>query len=126
MPRKKENRRRQPDAEIVSSPTMIRRTELDACTIQKLVQQQVAEALAQREAAAFEPFFRSRQVAYELRRLQCVPEQKKWSVYYERYGCQQCKRADLIHAGNGYCPRCYSRMSQILKGIIREFSERAK
>jgi hypothetical protein len=126
MPRKKGNRRRQPDVEIFSSPGMIRRTQIDAGTIQKLVQQQVAEALAQREAAVFEPFFRSRQVAYELRRIQSVPEKKKWSVYHERYGCQQCKRADLIHAGNGYCPRCYSRMGQILKGIIRELSEQAK
>ncbi len=126
MPQKKENRRRQPDAEIIFSPGMIRRTQVDAGTLQKLVQQQVAEALAQREASVFEPFFRSRQVAYELRRLQSVPEQKKWSVYYERHGCQQCKRVDLIHAGNGYCPRCYSRMCHILKGIIRELSERAK
>ncbi|HVS88658.1 MAG TPA: hypothetical protein VHF01_10620 [Candidatus Acidoferrum sp.] len=126
MPQKKENRRRQPDAEIISSPGMIRRTQVDAGTIQKLVQQQVAEALAQREAAVFEPFFRSRQVAYELRRLQSAPEQKKWSVYYERHGCQQCKRADLIHAVNGYCTRCYSRMGQILKGIIRELSEQAR
>ena len=126
MPQKKENRRRQSDAEIISSPGMIRRTQVDVGTIQKLVQQQVAEALAQREAAVFEPFFRSRQVAYELRRLQSVPEQKKWSVYYERHGCQQCKRADLIHAGNGYCSRCYSRMGQILKRIIRELSEQAK
>jgi hypothetical protein len=126
MPQKKENRRRQPDAEIISSPGMIRQTQIDAGTIRKLVQQQVAEVLAQREAAVFEPFFRSRQVAYELRRLQSVPERKKWNVYYQRHGCQQCKRADLIHAGNGYCPRCYSRMGQILKGIIRELSEQAK
>jgi len=105
---------------------MIRRTQVDAGILKNLVQQQVAEALAHREAAVFEPFFRSRQVAYELRRLQSVPEQKKWRVYYERHGCQQCKCADLIHAGNGYCPRCYSHMCRILKGIIQELSEDAK
>jgi hypothetical protein len=126
MPQKKDNRRRQPDAEIIFSPGMIRRTQVDVGTLQKLVQQQVAEALTQREAVVFEPFFRSRQVAYELRRLQSVPEQKKWRLYYERHGCQQCKRTDLIHAGNGYCPRCYSHMCRILKGIIRELSEQAK
>ena len=126
MPQKTENRRRQHDAEIISSPGVIRRTQVDTGTIQKLVQQQVAEVLAQREAAVFEPFFRSRQVAYELRRLQSVPEQKKWSVYFERHGYQQCKRADLIHAGNGYCPCCYSRMGYILKGIIRELSEQGR
>jgi hypothetical protein len=126
MLQKKDSKRRQPDAEVILSPGMIRQTEIDAGIIRNLVQQQVAEALAQREAAVFEPFFRSRQVAYELRRLQSAPERKKWSVYYERHGCQQCKRADLIHAGNGYCPRCYSRMGQILKGIIRELSEQAK
>jgi hypothetical protein len=125
MPQKKENRRR-PAAEIMFSPGITRQTQIDASTIRKLVQQQVAEALAQREAVVFEPFFRSRQVAYELRRLQSAPERRKWSVYYERHGCQQCKRADLIHAGNGYCPRCYSRMGQILKGIIRELSEQAR
>ena len=126
MFQKKENRRRQPDAEIIFSPGMSRQTQIDVGTIGKLVQQQVAEALAQREAAVFEPFFRSRQVAYELRRLQSAPERKKWSVYYERHGCQQCKRADLTHAGNGYCTRCYSRMVRILNGIIRELSDQAR
>jgi len=39
----------------------------------------------------FEPFFRSRQVAYELQRLQTVSEQRKFTIYFERYGCLVCE-----------------------------------
>ncbi len=48
--------------------------------LQAVVQQQLAEALAQKDGILIEPFFRERRIAEEIRRLQFVPERKKWSI----------------------------------------------
>jgi protein-arginine kinase activator protein McsA len=84
------------------------------------VQEKVAEIMAERDAVVFEPFFRSRQIAYELKRLQTMPEQRKWWVFFERYGCLICETRERIHVGNGMCTQCYSRTFQTLKQIIAE------
>jgi hypothetical protein len=68
----------------------------------------------------FEPFFRSRQVAYELKRLQTVPEQQKWSIRYERKGCLICQTKEQIHVGCGMCQNCYQRTFAELSQIIAE------
>jgi hypothetical protein len=100
------------------------RTNLEA--LDALVQQRVAEILAARDEFIFEPFFRSRQVAYELRRLQTVPERKKWSVYFERYGCLYCQRQDQPHGTNGFCGACHCRVTQRLKEIVSELMQERK
>jgi len=87
------------------------------------VQQKVAEILAARDEFLFEPWFRSRQVAYELRRLQTVPEKQKWTVWYEREGCLACGGRERPHGGNGLCSNCYVRISQALKSIVRQLTE---
>jgi hypothetical protein len=46
---------------------------------------------------------RSRQVAYELRRLQSIPEQRVHAVRYEQGGCMVCTRSDTPHGGLGMC-----------------------
>jgi hypothetical protein len=86
----------------------------------KIVQAEVAKIMAERDAMAFEPFFRSRQVAYELKRLQTVPEQEKWSICYDRYGCLDCKTQDRSHAGNGMCTACRAKWFTRLVQIIAE------
>lgn len=74
---------------IPSASAIVRaRTGVDETEPARLVQEKVAEIMAERDAVVMEPFFRSRQIAYELKRLQTVPEQRKWSVHFERYGCR--------------------------------------
>ena len=106
--------------ELLPSPQAILRAPANRTELDRLVQQKVAEILAARDEFVFEPFFRSRQVAYELKRLQTVPEQRKWTVYFERYGCLLCETRKRIHGGNGMCNRCYLRTFQTLKQIIAE------
>ncbi len=55
--------------------------------LDQVVQQSLAEALAGRDQFVLEPFFRSRQEAYEIRRLQTVPERQSWAGVYEEHGC---------------------------------------
>lgn len=112
----------QPGVELLISPSAIvrARTGVDEVELHRLVQEKVAEIMAERDAIVFEPFFRSRQVAYELKRLQSVPEQEKWGVSFERYGCMICETKEKIHAGNGMCHGCRCRWFRRLAEIIAE------
>jgi len=82
-------RKNEREIEVLPSPAeMVRvRSGVDEAELHRLVQAQVAEIMATRDAFVFEPFFRSRQIAYELKRLQRVPEQQKFAISFERYGC---------------------------------------
>jgi hypothetical protein len=89
-------------------------------SLNRLVQEKVAEILADRDNFIFEPFFRSRQIAYELKRLQTMPERRKWNLFFERHGCLVCVTRERIHVANGMRARCYNRTHSTLKQIIAE------
>ena len=113
------------EIELLPSPQELLRGPIRQEELRKLVQQQVAEIMAERDALVFEPFFRGRQVSYEIKRLQSVPEQEKFRIGYERYGCMDCKTQGRPHAGNNLCDRCrskwFSRFAQIIaEGITGE------
>jgi hypothetical protein len=110
-------------AELLPSPENILRPGVDKAILDRLVQQKVAEIMAEREATAFEPFFRSRQIAFEIRRLQTVPEQESWHVFFDRHGCLYCHSKEKGHAGCGMCFRCYPRILNEKKTIIRELMD---
>jgi hypothetical protein len=106
--------------ELLPSPAEIARQPVQRAELDRLVQEKVAEILHARDEFMFEPFFRSRQIANELRRLQTVPEQNKWQVYFQRFGCLICQTTERIHVGNGMCDRCYPNTYQRLKQILGE------
>ena len=87
------------------------------------IQQEVAEAMASKEGFPFEPWFRSRQVAIELRRLQTVPERKRWAIFFEREGCIYCHKRDQSHASKGFCRRCEQHVFNVLKEIDSELMQ---
>jgi hypothetical protein len=94
--------------------------------VERLVKRQVAEILTRRDDLAFEPFFRDRQVAYELRRLLTVPELHKWSAYFERWGCLRCGNRDRGHGSTGMCKGvCASKVRYRLKVIVKDLSAQA-
>ena len=110
--------------EVLPSPARALQATMDEPTLQKLlqklVQEQVAKALTAGEDSIFEPFFRSRQVSFAIRRLQSVPQIKKWSVYYERHGCVSCHKSERPHASSGMCPTCRHRVNDQLRVIDQE------
>lgn len=89
-----------------------------------LVQKRVAEVLAARDGLAAEPFFQSRHVAYEILRLQSVPERKKWAIYFERHGCIVCGSRERSYGSTGFCAFCkqqvYVRLNAILSELMNE------
>lgn len=101
----------------------LRQSRRQTQALELLVQQKVAEMLAARDDFVFEPFFRTRQVAYEIKRLQTVPERKKWSIFFERHDCLSCHKQDRPHASNGLCTACHQRIFQQLKQIVSELTQ---
>jgi len=120
--------------ELIPSPSTVLRMGVTEAEFNQRVQQEVAKVMAQRDAFVFEPFFRNRQVAYALKRLQNVPEQRKFSIAFERYGCMVCETRERIHAGNCLCANCHQlwfrRFAQIIaegiSGKIRQPAEQEK
>lgn len=119
--------------------------------LKEMVEREVAELLFNREAMLFEPFFRSKKIADEIRRLQTVPEWQKWGRYFDKWGCLICeqiqryltdllarddirqavvdtiealKKSTVLHGADGMCPRCYERTSERLKRNLRNFKGR--
>ncbi len=87
--------------------------------LKKIIEQQVAEMLANRDDLLFQPFLQSKRVADELRRLQTVPELRKWSVYYVRHGCLVCRTKRGIYACCGMCRNCATRTRNRLKACVK-------
>jgi hypothetical protein len=106
--------------EVLPSPAELARTPAMESEIRRLAVEMAAQIVAQKEQFLFEPFFRSRQVAYELKRLQTVSEQRTWQVYNARFGCLLCETTERIHMGCGMCNRCYQSTLQRLKQIRGE------
>lgn len=109
--------------------------------LEALVQRKVNEALARTDGQLvsqavegmegddrlLEPWFRTHEEAFEIKRRQTVPEQKKWSVFFERYGClYRDHKGDPFnrqHAGGGLCDYCRPRIADKLKTIVRELEK---
>jgi hypothetical protein len=86
--------------------------------IARLVEQKVAEAL-RGEDAIFEPFFQPKAIAGEFRKRQTVQEQKKWSHYFEEWGCMICESKKGRHEALGMCSPCHTRTYQRLLATLR-------
>jgi hypothetical protein len=91
--------------------------------IKRLVQEQVAEVLANRDDFLFRPFFDSKKVADELRRLQTVPEHLSWGRVFAMHGCIICGEGVRGHTGCGCCDICYHRVNKWKKTAIKELEE---
>ena len=88
--------------------------------LNRYVELKVAQAFAHREDAIWQPYYQSRRVAQEWKKLQSVREQQKWPIYYEQWGCDGCGTMDRPHAALGRCHPCYLRTSQRLQAITSE------
>ena len=86
--------------------------------LKKIIEQQVAEMLANRDDLLFQPFLQSKRVADELRPAD-GSELRKWSVYYVRHGCLVCRTKGGIYACCGMCRNCATRTRNRLKACVK-------
>jgi len=90
-----------------------------ALAVAQMVEQKVQKALGHQQSAVFQPFFQSKTVANEIRRRQTVTEQRKWTLYFEEWGCMVCETKKKGHHSLGMCSTCFNRISTRLISIIR-------
>lgn len=91
--------------------------------IERMVWERVDEILAERGAAEMEPNFQPREISTEIRLRQSVYERRKWSIYFEKWGCKVCGNKKVSHVGSGSCERCYMRVYQRLAQIKHDFDK---
>ena len=94
--------------------------------VQRLVQEEVARILAQKENNLFQPWFTSRVFAQEVRRQQTVEERYKFSDFFEGEGCLRCRSQTPQHAGNSLCLRCRNWYAGKLKYYMKKRRERTQ
>ena len=87
--------------------------------IARMIEEGVREALSGK-GAELQPFFGSKEVAYEIKRRQTVHEQNKFSYYFEDRGCMICHTRKARHYGCGMCYACYSREKSRLARSLRK------
>ena len=92
----------------------------EVAQIARIVKEQVAAILADREDLTLRPFFDTHNLAAELRRLQKMPARRKWAVYFERHGCLICRTKRAFHMACGMCNTCYERTARRLRFIVGE------
>jgi len=101
-------------------PPEPRTPESEASLLERLVHKKVAEIMGNREDLLLRPFFDTKRVSDEIRRIQTIPERLKWAVYIERHGCLVCGTKSASNARCGMCSTCYQRTGNRLRRIVAE------
>src|SRR5665213_2997286 len=91
--------------------------------IERLVRRRVDEALSRIGIEELDPHFRPREVAQKARQSQDMFEREKWSLYFEKWGCQVCGKKTVNHMHTGHCGTCANRITQRLKLIKRDYEQ---
>jgi len=94
----------------------------DLATLDALIQKRVAEAQAS-QSAILEPWFQSYAVAQELRRHQSMFHKRKFSLYFEKWGCLVCGTKEKAHHSDGMCNGCFIRFVFRLKRLEEEYAK---
>ena len=94
--------------------------------LQRLVQEEVARILVQKENNLLQPWITSPAFAQEVRRQQTVEERFKFSDFFEGEGCLRCRRKTHQHAGNSLCQRCRPWFVDKLKHHMKKRRQRTQ
>jgi len=66
-----------------------------------------------------EPFFRNREEAIRIKRLQTQTERWKFSDAFALVGCVRCGTKQRPHHACGFCAACYRWYSNVLQKVLR-------
>lgn len=71
------------------------------------------------EEILFEPFFRTREEAVRIRRLQTRAERRKFADAFAMVGCIRCGTTQRPHVACGFCQACYVWYGNVLQRALR-------
>jgi hypothetical protein len=77
------------------------------------------------ESVLLEPWFLPREVAWAILRLLPIFHQRKWTYFFEDWGCFKCGRKAALHVGNGLCNKCRASVSYRLKSSLKRRAVKA-
>lgn len=66
-----------------------------------------------------EPFFRNREAAFQIKRMQTRAERMKFADAFTEVGCVRCGTKERPHYGCGFCNLCYKWYANILQRVMR-------
>jgi|GEM_PF-2839188 len=87
--------------------------------LERMIEQKIAEMMGNSQDGILQPFFQSKAIADAIRKLETVPQQRKWHYYFEEWGCLICENKNRRHLGLGMCAACHQRTLQRLATILR-------
>jgi hypothetical protein len=91
--------------------------------LDRLIQQKVAEALANQKAI-LEPWFQtSRALAAAIRRHQSMFHKRKFALYFEKWGCLVCSTKARSHDTHAMCQRCLDKFVQRLRQLEQDYAQ---
>ncbi|HET6143869.1 MAG TPA: hypothetical protein VFE02_10190 [Candidatus Acidoferrales bacterium] len=92
--------------------------------IESMIKKRVDEALSRIGMVELDdPHFRPREVERKARQVENMFERKKWSLYFERWGCVLCGQKKAAHMHTGYCNTCAGRITQRLRLLKRDYEQ---
>jgi hypothetical protein len=71
------------------------------------------------ESVLLEPWFLPRDVAWAILRLLPIFHQRKWTYFFEDWGCLKCGRKAALHVGDGLCNKCRASVDYRLKSSMK-------
>lgn len=116
-----------PALEIVSVDKRIEEAQELKRVFTQIIEEKVAEATGGPDAL-FQPFFSGKRMLAEIRKVQSVAEQAKFTYYFERWGCMGgcgATAETVAHGGLGFCRTCNRRIRERLRTIVREHTAKA-
>ena len=70
-----------------------------------------------------EPWFLPQETAYAILQLLPLSHKRKWSHYFENYGCLRCSRKKVNHFSTGMCMRCRLKVNDRLKASLKKHAQ---
>lgn len=81
----------------------------------------IKEILVDEGAVSSGPAVETREIIVRTQRPLTVFDRKKWSLYFEKWGCRTCGKKNVGHGSNGHCAACNTLANNRLQQIKREF-----
>ncbi len=71
----------------------------------KMVERKLAEMMGDSHDGIFEPFFQPQAIAAAIRKLETVPQRRKWQYYCAEWGCLICQSKERRHTSGSACAK---------------------
>lgn len=91
--------------------------------LEGMVRKRVDEILAASGMHELSADYRPTKVAHVARQVDDLFERKKWSLYFDKWGCRICGKKTAFYGNTGHCQTCAQRIHQRLTALRRDYEK---